>query len=117
MRSYFLLQFIDGAVIERMEVNGNTSSTMVFKEKDPIQIACYVDSNPESTISLFQGGILLVEKQQSPVVIHNISSAQCSHTGQYICKAGNGITNVEQPASKAVQINVECKVMYMIGLS
>ena len=87
-----------------------STSTWEIKEKDQILIACYVDSNPDSTISLLQGDNLLMETKQSAELFYNISSAQCSHTSNYTCKAANGITNKEQPASKTVQINVECKL-------
>lgn len=111
---HILKRFIDGALIKRIELNDNKESPWVIKENAPMLIACYVDSNPDSTISLFQGDNLLTEKEQSTVLFHNISAAQCSDTGQYTCKAGNGITNIEQPVSMAVEINVECKLTQFI---
>lgn len=87
-----------------------TASTWLIKETDPLLIACYVDSKPFSTISLLQGIYRLTERKQSTALFYNISSAQCRHTNQYTCIAGNGITNVKQPASMTVQINVECKL-------
>ena len=68
-----------------------------------------MDSNPASTISLFQGIDRLIETERGVTLIHNISSAQCSHTSQYTCRADNGISNVEKPAVKNIQVNVECK--------
>ena len=86
---------------------------MEIKENDPVLITCYVDSNPGSTVSLFQGTNRLTEIEQRLILNYSISSAQCSSSNQYTCKADNGISNVEQPVVKTVQVNIECKFKYI----
>ncbi|KAH3701039.1 hypothetical protein DPMN_076022 [Dreissena polymorpha] len=79
-------------------VNENVSST----------IACYVDSNPGSAITLLKDGILIKKTWGS----HELESTlrnYCNDSGVYTCTSVNDY-NTDGASIKNIYYNVQCKL-------
>ena len=107
----FYVYFIpDQTSITSVTLNSDSPVSTV-DELTAMTLRCDVDSNPGSTITLLNNSMILRQMTKSKQAEYTWNEAGCLDTGQYICKADNGI---KQAVSKSAKLVVRCMLFIYI---
>ena len=97
----------DQPSITSLSLNSDSNSSVVtVDELTAMTLRCDVDSNPRSTITLFNNSLTLMRVTNSKQAEFMWNVAGCLDTGYYTCQADNGI---KLAVSQKVQLVVRCK--------
>ena len=85
--------------------------TVTVDELTTMALSCYIDSNPRSTITLFNNSMNmhmpLLQETHTRLAEYTWDEAGCLDTGNYTCEADNGIKSAVR---KSVQLIVRCEL-------